>query len=203
MSRLAFALALLTCASTSYADRIAPAEMRIAPAALDRAALRAKLAENRSANLAAFRAYRIAGVYPSNVHASSLANVWRDDDGHYCAAATIIRTSGNVALVERVAEENNAFRIVDVAQGPVMDWILTSGLTQAELVLIQRPFRPVAQDLDKPAVDPALRAAETRRLAKLYKSIERKLANQRGASLEAAVERLMKRPDLARALLSS
>src|SRR5689334_18367196 len=104
MYRLAFALALLTTATTSYADRIASAQMRIAPPALDRAVIRAKLIEARRANLAAFRAYRIAGVYPSNVYTDSLANVWRDEDGHYCAAATIIRKSGSVELVERIAE---------------------------------------------------------------------------------------------------
>lgn len=208
MSRLAFTLALLTSAltSTAVADRVTPiatAQLRIAPPALDRAVVRAKLLEARRANLAAFHAYRIAGVYPSNVYTSSLANVWRDEAGHYCAAATIIRASGSVALVEQIAEDNNFFRIVDVEQGPVMDWILTSGLTQAELVMIQKPFMPVVHDIETPVVAPRLRAAETRRLAKLYKSIALKLAKNQRASLEVAVDRLMQRPDLARKLVYS
>jgi hypothetical protein len=202
MYRLAFALALLGT-TTAFADRIAPERLRIAPPKIDRTQLRAKLLEARRVTLAAFRAYRIAGVYPSNVHSSSLANVWRDDGGNYCAAATIIRRSGSVELVEQIAEENNAFQIADVEQGPVMDWILTSGLTQTELVLIQRPFRPVAQDQDKPVIDPSLRAAETRRLAKLYRSIEQKLGRNQRASLEVVVDRLMRHPDLARKLLAS
>lgn len=193
--------------------RTRPDALRIAPPVLDRAQLRAKLLDARRKNLAAFHAYRIAGVYPSNVFTSTLGNVWRDQDGHLCAAATIIHASGAVELVERIADDNNFFKIADVEQGPVMDWILTSGLTQEELVRIQRPFRPVASkpvvapatdsELDAPAkpakieIDPAKRAAETRRLAKLYRTIEREL---RGGSIDVAVERLMKRPDLARHL---
>ncbi|HTE46333.1 MAG TPA: hypothetical protein VK636_13860 [Gemmatimonadaceae bacterium] len=190
-------------------DPIAPsAQLRIAPPYLDRAAIRAKLLDNRRANIASFHAYRIGGVYPSNVFTSTLGNIWRDQQGHYCAAATIIRASGSVTLVEQIAEDNNMFRIVDVEQGPVMDWILTSGLTQAELVMIQKPFMPVTK---RPELEPAenlpinakLRAAETRRLAKLYKTIEHELTNTQRANLDLAVERLMRRPDLARQLLAS
>lgn len=89
-----------------------------------------------------------------------------------------------------------------------MDWILTSGLTQAELVLIQRPFRPVTQRPELAPVEPVLvdarmRAKETRRLAKLYRQIEAKLARQTTASLEAAVDRLLAQPSLARHFLAS
>jgi len=181
----------------------------IAPSiSIDRAALRATLAANRAANLARFRAYRIAGVYPSNVFTAGSANIWRDQDGHYCAAATIIRASGETALVDEVADDNNFIRLADVRQGPVMDWILTSGLTQAELVLIQRPFRPVTErpqlaPSEPIVVDAGMRAKETRRLAKLYRQIEARLARQTKASLEAAVDRLMQQPSLARQLLAS
>jgi hypothetical protein len=218
--KLALALALVTpvisfARSFAQAPHAVPAkddahvaELRIAPPFVDRAAVRAKLLENRRANIARFHAYRIAGVYPSNVFTSSLANVWRDQQGHYCAAATIIRASGAVALVEQIAEDNNFFRIADVTQGPVMDWILTSGLTQAELVMIQKPFRPVTArpELDPPttvAISPTLRAAETRRLAKLYRDIEQRLVKKQRANLELAVDQLMKQPLLAQQLLGS
>ena len=216
MSRLAFKLSLaLVIASTSLASAhrvvndppsVAPAELRIAPPMLDRAQVRAKLLENRRANIARFHAYRVAGVYPSNVFTNSLANIWRDQQGHFCAAATIIRASGAVELVDRIAEDNNFFRIANVEQGPVMDWILTSGLTKEELVMIQKPFRPVTArpELDPDSIvkiDPKLRAAETRRLAKLYRNIESKLVASQRKNLELAVDRVMKRPDLARQLV--
>jgi hypothetical protein len=210
MSRLAFAavLSLLAASPVVANTNTEPAELRIAPPAVSRAAVRAKLLENRRANIARFHAYRIAGVYPSNVFSPETANIWRDQQGHYCAAATIIRASGEVELVERIAEENNFFRIADVTQGPVMDWILTSGFTQAELVMIQKPFRPVTGEpqlapLDIVEIDADLREQETQRLAKLYAQIETKLKKAQRASLEAAVDRLLKRPDLARKLLAS
>ncbi|MDQ3369043.1 MAG: hypothetical protein M3680_26770 [Myxococcota bacterium] len=186
----------------------AGAALRMAPVVIERAALRARLVANRTANLARFRAYRIAGVYPNNVFSSELANVWRDQDGHYCAAATIIRASGETVLVKQVADENNFIKLADVSQGPVMDWILTSGLTQAELALIQRPFRPVTMKPElRPSqpilVDAKLRAAETRRLAARYRQIESRLERQSKASIDAAVNRLLNQPELAQALLAS
>jgi hypothetical protein len=179
----------------------APAEamMRI-PAT--RAQVRATLIQNRAANLARFRAYQQKGSFPSNVYTGSALNVWRDEDGKLCAAATIIRASGQTALVDQIAEDDNFIRLATVTRGPMMDWILTSGLTQAELALIQRPFRPVANrpSIDEPAtvaIRPSLRAKETARLATLYRGIDATLVRNQNRSLDAAVDRLMKRPQLA------
>src|SRR5262245_61422196 len=47
-----------------------------APTVLDRAKVRAKLAANRAANLARFRAYQRAGVFPSNTYTDDKLNVW-------------------------------------------------------------------------------------------------------------------------------
>jgi hypothetical protein len=194
--------------ASARVEAVNSAELRIAPPFVNRAALRTKLLENRRANVARFHAYRIAGVYPSNVFNNSHANICRDQQGHYCASATIIRMSGSTALVEKIAEDNNFFRIADVEQGPVMDWILTSGLTQAELVMIQKPFSPVTklparEPTETIAISPTMRKKETARLAKLYKEIEQKLAKNQRANLEVAVDRLMKNPELARQLLLS
>ena len=171
----------------------------------------AALNANRRANLARFRAYYRAGKYPSNVYADGLTNVWRDEDGRLCAAATIMKASGEGALVEKIAEQNNFIKLADVTQGPVLDWILTSGFTQAELVAIQKPFQRVGQiELEeqdaqlKPIVviDPKLRTDETVRLTKLYRRIDVRLTKSSTSSLDLAVERLMKRPDLARDLVN-
>jgi hypothetical protein len=175
---------------------------------VDRDAVRAKLLDNRKANLARFRAYRLKGIYPNNVFTGGLANIWRDQQGNYCAAATIIRASGEIALVEQIAEDDNFIKLADVTAGPVMDWMLTSGLTQEELVMIQKPFRPVTHEpaiapVEPIAIDPTLRAAETARLAKLYRQIELRLAKQTKASLELAVQRLIDNPALAHSFLAS
>jgi hypothetical protein len=182
-------------------DRINPID-RDEPAPLTRDAVREALLRARHRNLAAFHAYATAGIYPSNVYKDGSLNVWRDQDGHFCAAATIIRASGAIDLTDRVAEQNNFIRLADVTTGPLMDWILTSGLTQDEVVLIQRPFMPVVEKpipapTQQVAIDAKLRAAETARLKKLYATIERRLAKNEKKSIELAVDRLMKHPDLA------
>ncbi len=176
------------------------------PAMIDRAQVRAKLAANRSANVNRFRAYQAKGVFPSNTYTNGKLNVWLDEQGHFCAAATIIRMSGGVALVDKVAEQNNFIKLGDVAQGPVMNWILTSGFTQSEIANIQEPFEGVG---DEPsiepgpvAVDPTLRKNEDARLRAKYQQVEAQIKRSTDASLNAATDRLMRNPDLALAFLN-
>src|SRR5258706_10408535 len=94
-----------------------------------REAVRAALKARREKNLAAFRAYRKAGVYPHNFVRMGPLNVWMDAEGHLCAAATMIDKDGKHDLVMATAKDNNNIRLLDVTTGPLMDWILTSGFT--------------------------------------------------------------------------
>lgn len=184
--------------------RIAPPDGDLAPS-LDRVAVRASvraaLARARQRNLAAFRAYQKKGVFPNNTFADRTLNVWRDADGHFCAAATIIRTAGLTELADRVAEQTNFIRLADVTQGPLMDWILTSGFTQEEIAAIQAPFAPVAKPAVQPeqplVVDARRRAAEDARLRAIYRRVDRMLVANEKKSLELAVDRLMAHPQLA------
>jgi hypothetical protein len=181
-------------AASEPADIEYPVEAQIR-VVVDRQTVRAKLAEQRTTNLARFRAYQQGGVFPSNTFDARRLNVWMDRDGHLCAAATIIKASGQALLVQQVAEDTNFIRLADVKQGALMDWILTSGLTQDEIAAIQEPFSPVMRR--QPAVDPELRAAETARLIKKYKAVDAMLVTNQKASLDLAVDRLMKHQDLA------
>jgi hypothetical protein len=228
MSRLALAFALFTSLSTSaLADRTVepsfgmPAPMHFAQppdakaelpmVTLDRAAIRAKLAQNRTANLARFRVYQKKGTFPNNTYADGKLNVWRDQLGNLCAAATIINASGQTDLVMRTADQNNFIRLADVTQGPLMDWILTSGLTQAEIAAIQEPFMPVTitpdpriEPVDDPlVVDARMRRIEDRRLAAKYKQVDARIVKDTNKSLDAATDRLMANPSLAMTFLSS
>lgn len=172
------------------------APVAIAPAPT-RAQVRAALAARRTANLARFRAYREAGVYPHNrlVSRGTAANIWLDGAGHFCAAATMIRASGAVALVDDVAIDDNFVHLGDVTGGPLLDWMLTSGLTQEEVALIQEPFMGVETPIDV--------TAEDERLAARYVVVERQVKRQTRASLALATDRLMARPDLAAALVAA
>lgn len=199
----------LAFASTASADRIAtpvPVEHTFAQApqmdvqvAVDRASVRAALAQARATNLARFRAYQQTGVFPSNTFQAQKLNVWRDRGGHLCAAATLIDASGAHDLVRRVAEQTNFIRLGDVTQGPLMDWILTSGFTQDEIASIQEPFMPVS----KPnlPVEPQLRVTENNRLRAKYAAVTKMLVDNEQKSLDAAAERLMKHGALAAGML--
>ncbi|HEY5921691.1 MAG TPA: hypothetical protein VIV11_08470 [Kofleriaceae bacterium] len=198
-------------ASVSAADVWAPpvsTQLRIAPRRLpDRATVRAALAKARATNLAAFRVYQNKGVFPNNTFERDKLNVWLDEDGNFCAAATIIKLSGMDDLVTKVAEQNNFIRLADVKQGPLMNWILTSGLTQAEIAAIQEPFMPVMRTPVEPQqpilVDTKLRDGEDARLRAKYRTVDRMIVKNTKTSLDAATDRLMKFPSLARQLVDS
>ena len=190
------------------ADRIVDTEPMMPPdrgisarRAPSRAEVRAKLAAARAANLQRFRAYQAKGVFPNNTFGQRKLHVWIDDAGNLCAAATIISASGKTDLVQQVAEQNNFIRLADVRQGPLMSWILTSGLTQDEIAAIQEPMMPVYRD--EPVVEPDLRTAENQRLMKKYKAVEAQIVKNQKKSLDSAVDRLMKHPALAWSLVNS
>ena len=172
---------------------------RVAQRALDRATIRAQLAAARAKNLAAFRAYQKKGVFPSNTFQPNKLNVWRDAAGHLCAAATIIDQSGQHDLVRRVADQTNFIRLGDVKQGPLMDWILTSGFTQDEIAAIQEPFMPVRNEQPtRPVlVDASKRAAEDARLRARYAVVTKMLVDNEQKSLDQATDRIMQHPALA------
>lgn len=155
----------------------------------------------RAANLQRFRDYQRAGVFPSNTYLNKKLNVWIDADGHLCAAATIISASGMQDLVMQTSEDNNFIRLGDVRDGALMDWILTSGLTQDEIAAIQEPFEPVM--VEPSVVDQGLRKREDDRLRAKYKVVEAQILKNAARSLDAATDRLMKNPTLARQLLNS
>lgn len=164
------------------------------PVTLSREQVRHALAARRARSLAAFDTYQAAGQFPINTYTGKALNVWRDRNGHFCAAATIIKLSGQDELVQRVADQTNFIRLADVKQGPLMDWILTSGLTQDEIAMIQEPFMP--EPVDAPPTSKVALAEHARLVAK-YKTVEATIKRQTRVSLEAATTRLMKQPALA------
>jgi len=133
--------------------------------------------------------------------------VWLDDFGNLCAAATIIKASGQEELVRKVGEQTNFIRLGDVKQGPLMDWMLTSGFTQEEIVAIQAPMVYTGDQErffeQQRKVDEARRMAETKRLKGVYKAVEKKIVKNEKKSIEIAVDRLMAHPDLAWKLIDA
>ncbi|MCB9561407.1 MAG: hypothetical protein H6708_13455 [Kofleriaceae bacterium] len=161
---------------------------------IDRAQLRSALAARRQQSLDRFLAYREGRVYPINTFDAGLQHVWRDDAGHLCAAATLISADWGYEVAAAIGAENNFIRLADVHEGPLWDWVLTSGLTHQEVVAIQEPMM---REPDVTTADPL----EIARLYGIYTSVERQVRTMWDENLDAAVDALMARPDLARAML--
>ena len=192
-------------APMAVADRSEPdpgaAIVRMRPALSDaaRQRLRAVLGKRRDQNLRAFAGYVRRGVFPHNFENDGRLNVWRDREGHLCAAATMISRSGAKKLVAKVGRTDNFIRLADVTDGPLLDWILTSGLTHAEVVAIQEPF--MGPEPGEPARD--WRTAEDARLRARYAEVQAQLAADRDASLDAAIDALALRPELIAKLIGA
>jgi hypothetical protein len=159
------------------------------------------LARRRAANVARFHAYRIAGVYPHNLQPGSTRNIWRDADGHLCAAATMIDRSGQHELVADIADHATYVRLGEVTDGPLLDWILTSGLTQVEIATIQEPMMG-PREVPKPR-DNRWRITEDARLRTRYVRIEAGLKDNRASAVEQAADRLLENPALAWSLVGA
>lgn len=196
MSRLRLCLASLLFATTAsacaptLAHTSTPDSARIE---IDRARLRAKLAERRAQTVKNFLAYREGRVYPINDQGGGFRHVWVDQAGNLCAAATLLSKDWGRDAALRVGAANGGIKLAD-ATGSVADWILTSGMTRAEMVSIQVPGFNERFGEDQ-------RQQEITRLYQIYVDVERQVNSLWNANLDLAVDQLMKRPDLAHEVL--
>lgn len=194
LTRLFAALAIALTTTTASAGGFAhptqpdPIAVRAAPT---RKAVREALAKRREHNQSAFHAYVTRGMYPHNTYRTGPLNVWRDAEGHLCAAATMISKDGHDELALATAKINNNIRLLDVVDGPLLDWMLTSGFTIEEIDRIQLPgFEP-------PIVDQKTLAAEDAKLKTGYTATEAFLKKHVKEDLDTATDRLLANPALA------
>lgn len=201
MTRLRLILAALSfsltaCAAATAAPPVTP-HARVIDVSkqteIDRAALRAKLAERRAATVSNFLAYRDAMVYPINeLPGGGFRHVWFDRNGNLCAAATLISKDWGRDAAIRVGLVDQEIKMADVKSGPVLEWLLTSGMTRAEIVAIQLPgdiYMPSARD------------QEVNRMYQIYVDVERQIRSLDATNLDLATDELIKHPALARELL--
>ena len=190
---------------------VATSAQAFAGSDINRDELRKELAAQRDLNLKRFHAYRKAGVYPHNSYEQGFVNVWRDDEEHLCAVANLVAKQGLDELVDATASEQNFVRIADIDEGPLLDWVLTSGFTQEEVAMIQWPTfaqdDPVgyARMMREERRKERARKHEDERLAAGYRETEKTLKSGRvhDAGLDVAVARLAARPDLVAKLHAS
>ena len=201
-----FASCLLVLAGLSSPALSAPRDAPDQPP-VDRDVIRKELLEQRKINLERFHEYRRAHIYPHNSYEPGMKNVWTDREGHLCAVATMMERAGEHALVVETGRDQNFVRLADVSSGPLIDWVLTSGFTHEEVVMIQQPSdeEVEAENREMRREERRLKRALAReddRLAGNYLTIEKALKRSvmSDASLDLAVARLATRPDLVTAL---
>jgi hypothetical protein len=194
MKKLLASLLLTTSLSTAcFANSAAaprPAGDLVVQIQTDRASVRAKLATRRAEMIKRFLAYREARSYPWNFHGTLRpAHLWFDDLGNLCAAATLISGDWGRDSTVKVGENNRGIVLAKITKGELADWMLTSGLTHAEIVAIQVPPMDTGPD-------EMMRRQEVERLYGMYTDVERQLTALSDENLDLATDRLMARRDL-------
>lgn len=85
--------------------------------------------------------YWTRAVFPKNIHfPGQRVPYFQDHLGTLCAMAYLVEQSGRADLVAIVQRTNNNIYIEDITEGPVLDWIQQSGLTQVEAAQIQPTY---------------------------------------------------------------
>lgn len=108
----------------------------------------------RAENLDRLHDYWVSGVFPRNFTVPSRVPFLRDSLGTPCAVAYLVERSGRGALVDALAAADNHVYVDDVSDGPLLDWMEGSGLTQEECARIQPSYDPFPPSL--PPVDPPI-----------------------------------------------
>lgn len=119
-----------TASTTASATATAAAKPDVASTAMY------ELAARRAQMIGWLREYREAGQYPTDA-SGRVASVFVGVNGVRCPMAELLHKSGRDDLVAAVARDNNIVRLADVRQGPLYDWMLASGLTLAEIDMVQ------------------------------------------------------------------
>lgn len=147
---------------------------------------RSALSDQRERMIERLNAYWTRGDFVQNPDpAGGPGHFILDGRGKPCPLASIIIDSGRRDLVEEAARTNNGVKVADLTEGPLVAWILQSGLTQEECILIQRPSKSGA-DIARPVRD-----TEQRRLAAELELVERTIRMNTEASLTLSVKRMI------------
>jgi hypothetical protein len=147
---------------------------------------REKLGAQRERMIRRLHAYWTAGDFVQNPDpGGGPGHFILDARGKPCPLASIIERSGRGDLVEEAARKNNNVKVVDLRDGPILEWILQSGLTQEECVLIQRP------SLSGEDISRAKREEQRKRLREDLARVERTLRESTENSLTISVKRMM------------
>ena len=104
-------------------------------------ALSAPERSRRRAALRALARYIAEGRFPLNRVSDSPTPVFVDESGARCAMAALIESTGDEALVRRVAREHNLAYVEQLRDDPeLVAWLRRNGITLAEAARIQPAY---------------------------------------------------------------
>jgi hypothetical protein len=184
---IAFAF-LCAAAGLAYAsqDRVPPRSPSLGRDSALEARWRSALRDRRESMIDLLHAYWTSGDFVQNPDpAGGPGHFLLDGRGKPCPLASIIIESGDRGLIEDAARRNNGAMVADLTEGPLLSWILRSGLTQEECILIQRPSLS-GDDLSR-----VVRPQEKRKLASDLEQVERSLRANSEQGLASAARRLV------------
>jgi hypothetical protein len=187
----AFLLAFALLAHAEIPEMSAPPVASVTVRSTPEATLEARLRAERARQIARLEAYAAAGRFPRNPSVPGFSHQFLDASGTPCAVANLIWQSGHADLVRETARTHNDVVLSDVHDGPLADWILTSGLTREEIAVIQAPaYMPPVPTVNA-------NVAEVARIRAHLASTIALLRADTDASIDVAVQRLAGRADLA------
>ena len=95
----------------------------------------------RARNLDRLRAYALAGEFPHNDdHADRFRPTFVDDAGTLCAVGALLAADRGRGAAERIAATQKYAFVAQIADAELASWQQTSGLSVAELGLIQPTY---------------------------------------------------------------
>ena len=98
---------------------------------------------NRTLQIERLRQYARRSLFPINEHHSSgPIPIFVDRHDTACAVGHLMRQSGWNEAVDEIARHNKHVYVLDVHDGPLVQWVLQSGLTEEEAALIQPVYFP-------------------------------------------------------------
>ena len=118
--------------------------------------VRQYLAAKRNWQIRTLEKYADRGRFPRNEgYADRAVPIFVDHYGTHCAVGYLMHCSGHDDKVASIVQQNNLVCVKDVQQGPLIDWVIVSGLTQTEAALIQPgydppPFQALLSDFQNP-----------------------------------------------------
>lgn len=130
--------------------------------------------------------YARAGQFPINRDFPDVRTPYFvDERGTHCAVAFLMMMDGREDDVQAIAQANNHVRVMDVTDGPLVEWVRTSGLLQEEAALVQPSYDFEGRETFNP------RAEEASRIQDHLFDVRRALDASTESSLEIALDRLL------------